>query len=508
MNQAIKGGGRGTSIDAAQESQPDTLPAAIASITLDRASPVPLYQQLGESLRSAINSGELWPGLLLPTTYRLAAALGVARKTVVAAYSRLTAEGLLTSNTRRGTRVAPISFSDERRVPEVQTSGAPSQPEDTIDDEISYRAQQLLDATDAGEPGKRVQSPDPSMYPRAQLARLLGREFYRAALPAAASSRNEFQSAISSWLRHTRGVLCEPAQVIPVRGLESAVEIIAKILIEPGHTAYVENPGDDCIVSALRFAGAQIVPIPVDAQGANLGCATGPPARLMVVSPSLNFPLGGQMSEVRRLATLSASERSGAFVLEIDRGSELLYWGLKFKSLQGYAPGARVLYFGSLFETLGPHIKLGYLVVPLMLVDAFLKGAQDADIVIEPFILGAVAKFIEDGSLASHIQTVRSVYARRLTILVDTCRRLLPNAVLAEPAGGLSLAMEYPQGLNEDQICSAGQSDGMALAPLSRFFLPGAEPGPAGIVIGAGALAEENIPAMVERIAKLVNEIG
>jgi GntR family transcriptional regulator len=157
----MRGADAAVSGDGTQKTLPESLPAAISSMVLDRTSPVPLYQQLCENLRGAIASGDLWPGLLLPTTYKLAAALGVARKTVVAAYSRLAAEGLLISNTRRGTRVAPTSFADKMPASEVDSTRIASHLNETEVQQISYRARQLLDTTDAADTSKSVQSPDP-----------------------------------------------------------------------------------------------------------------------------------------------------------------------------------------------------------------------------------------------------------------------------------------------------------------------------------------------------------
>jgi GntR family transcriptional regulator / MocR family aminotransferase len=491
-------------LGAQERTRRESLPAAIASIELDRESLVPLYRQLCQALRQAISKGDLWPGLLLPTSYDLASALGVARKTVVAAYSRLAAEGLLASNTRRGTRVAQPAFAD--RIP-VPSDGAARESLHGGAGElltISYRAQTLLHCSPASAAAEAVQMPDASLYPRVQLGRLLAREFYRPAGPASLAGRQEFQSAISGWLRHTRGVLCDPSQVIPILGLENAVELVSEILVGTGHTAYVENPGDPSVLRALRFGGVQAFPIPVDSEGASLAAAAGPPPRLIVISPALHFPLGYQMSEARRNEALDISNRLGAYLLEVDRGSDLAFWGSKFRSLQSSASADRVVHFGSLHEILGPHIKLGYLVVPLKLAERFASTVLERDLLPESFVMASVGKFVEDGSLAAHIKAVRAIYAQRLELLIRLCRVVLSDIVsVLEPAGGLMLPVRLPCDASEAAMCDTARAAGLSVAPLSQFYVAPSDD-QKGLVFGIGQLDIDHIEAAVKRFSDLM----
>src|SRR4051794_2693510 len=270
-------------------------PIVIANIAIDHSSPVPLYEQICRTVRMAIAAGDLPPGTSLPTSRELGQSLCVARNTAVAAYSRLAAEGYIVSNKRRGTRVAESSLSRapamvrKRQVEAMQLEDAALRP--TF--EISFRARQLLESRHramAGSQGGGLQNPDPSLYPRVPLGRLLADEFHRPPVWEANDGMQKFQAAIASLLRHMRGVRCEPEQVIPVQSCENALELACRVTIDVGHCAWLEEPAAPSMAQCLHAAGAHIVPLPCDLYGADIARASGPPPRLIFVSPSANIP--------------------------------------------------------------------------------------------------------------------------------------------------------------------------------------------------------------------------
>lgn len=485
------------------------LPLAISQMVIDHASPQPIYKQICQMFRAAISTGDLPPGLLLPTTHEMAAALKVTRNTVVTAYSRLVAEGYLVSNTRRGTRVAESAASRAAAPMRRMQSDIELAPQQKIEFpiEVSFRARRLLEFDPTQTFAAEVQMPDPSLYPRVRLGRLLSGEFYRAPNAESDSGVRQFQTAVTTLLRHYRGVQCEPEQVIPVQSLENALDLTCRALIDPGHCAYVENPTDPSVRECLRAGGAQVIPIPSDEQGADVAQILGPPPRLIYVTPSVGFPLGQQMSESRRLAVLEAAYRSSAIVFECDRCSELLYAGRRLGALQSYSREGRVLYFGSLHEALGPHIRAAYLVVPPSLVDDFARLSRQLDYGPEPFVLGALGKFLEDVGFAVHLKELRTEYAKRLSMLSDAARRYLSEAVLFEPAGGLTLALRFPEKIDEAAVCGRAGPLNIAIAPLSRFYQAMHDGGPNGIVLGFGTIPERMIESVVRRLADIVTDV-
>jgi GntR family transcriptional regulator/MocR family aminotransferase len=488
--------------DEAEDSRGSAnFPLAIANITINAASPVPIYEQICAAVRTAIGAGDLPPGTPLPTSRELAQALGVGRNTIVSAYSRLAAEGFLVSNTRRGTRVAdePVGapvFRQERSEAAHETVSAI---------EIGYHARRVLELP--AVPGLSVRpfalhAPDPALYPRNPLSRLLAEEFCRATSGDLKLGHKRFQSALAAWLRHMRGVNCEPGQIIPLPGIESALDLTARVLLDPGHSVLVEDPVMDGVRQCFTAAGAQVETMPSDSIGPDPARASGPPPRLIFVSPSVSFPFGRQMPEARRKAVLELAYRTHAAVFEADICGELAFGGSRLRAIQGQDSEGRVIYFGSLNEALGPNIRAAYLVVPPNLVDAFQAMAQRADYGPDAFILSALASFIEENHFAMHIKTIRSVYARRLKMMVDACRVHLPEATILEPSGGLHLTLLFPHGLDEQAACRAANEMGLTVSPLSRFYRHGTRT--PGLVLGFGTVPERMVEASMRKLAAAV----
>ena len=497
----------GSSADAAGTSGPPAaadLPLALARMAVDPASPLPLYKQICRMLRMAISTGDLPAGLVLPTSHELAASLEVSRNTIVTVYSLLAAEGLLSSNTRRGTRVADVPVNRAPSTLRKQDLDLPSRQRPTRQTPALPSPHPQGDSKSAGEVAAlaATQTPDPSNSPMA-LGRCIAREFGSPPKPALAL--RQFQYAICTFLRRARGMQCEPEQVMPVRSLKHALDLVGRILIDPGHWAYVEDPSDGQALRSLHAAGAQVLPISGDVYGADISKVHGPSPRIVVVSPSANFPSGHQMSDTRRTAMLETADRTGAFIFEDDRWCEISYSGRQSKPIQARNPGARVLYFGSLQESLGPQIKAAYLVVPFPLIRAFSR-AQRAEAIPGPFVLSALAAFITSPDFAHHLQSVRSAYSQRLSILVEACRRSLRDAVILEPAGGLALPVQLHREIDEEAVCRAGASLNAALAPLSSSFHFAADSTPRGIIIGLGTVSERSIDILVSRISEAVHE--
>ncbi|HTQ15192.1 MAG TPA: PLP-dependent aminotransferase family protein [Rhizomicrobium sp.] len=464
---------------------------------------MPIYEQICTAVRTAIGGGDLPPGTPLPTSRELAQALGVGRNTIVSAYSRLAAEGFLVSNTRRGTRVADEPVG----APVFRQDSAPAAREPVNSIEIGYHARRILELSGTAPAAARpfaLYTPDPALYPRNPLSRMLAEEFCRATGGDPRHGHKRFQNAVAAWLRHMRGVNCEPAQVIPVPGIESALDLTARVLLDPGHTVLVEDPVMDGVREAFAAAGAQIEVMPSDSVGPDPARTSGPPPRLIFVSPSVSFPFGRQMPEARRKSVLELAYRTHAAIFEADICGELAFGGSRLRAIQGQDSEGRVIYFGSLNEALGPQIRAAYLVVPPNLADPFAAMAQRTAYGPDSFVLSALAGFIEENHYAMHIKNIRSIYARRLKLMVEACRGLLPEATLLEPSGGLHLSLLFPHGLDEQLACRIAADFGVTVAPLSRFYRNGTRN--AGIVLGIGAVPDRAVEASIRKLATAVSQ--
>lgn len=486
------------------------LPMAIARMAISAESPVPIYEQICRTLRVAIVAGDLPVGTLLPTSRELAEVLGVGRNTVVAAYSRLVAEGFLVSKFRRGTRVAlppqsaglgAVAQDENGRTSQESASREP-------DVEISFQAQRALGSEGAPEvqAALGINAPDPALYPRAILGRLLADSFGRAHFgdTDSESEWRRFQEAVAAQFRQARGVACEPGQIVPVTGLSAAANLAAQLLLDPGHAVLVEDPAPEDVRAAFHASGARLYPLPVDQSGADIAAAKSPPPRLIYVSPSLNFPTGVQMSAERRVAVLEAARASGAALFESDGFAELLYTGIRLGAIQGLDRQNRVIYYASLKNTLGPHIRVGFLVVPLNLSDAFARMARRVGCAPEGFILAAIGGLIESNQYAVHVKKIRAAYAQRLRTVIEACRTLWPEARLSEPHGGFHLAVYLGPEVSAERVALAAAKQGLAVAPLSRFLLQKDKGN--GLVIGFGAIPDRLVETVIGRLAGLARE--
>jgi GntR family transcriptional regulator/MocR family aminotransferase len=301
----------------------------IGTLGLERASSVPLYRQLYDALRDAILSGRLRPGSRLPSTRALADDLGASRNTVLAAFGQLLAEGYLEGRVGAGTTVArtlPETLLPAR--PEVEGTKQPSRRP-----RLSRRGAQLLgmrggvaNAAITAQPF-RPGLPGLDAFPFDLWTRLVARRWRRVPRqlldygdPAGYAPLRE---AIAAYLGEARAVRCEPSQVIVVTGAQQAVDLAARVLLDPGDTAWVEDPGYQGARGALIAAGIRLAPVPVDGEGLDVqrGARSAHGARLVYVTPSHQYPLGVTMSLNRRLALLEWASASGAWILEDDYAS-------------------------------------------------------------------------------------------------------------------------------------------------------------------------------------------
>lgn len=357
-------------------------------ISVDRSSAAPLHRQLYEGLREAILSGRLSAGALLPSTRELAAGLGVSRNTATSAYAQLLAEGYLEGRVGSGTYVARSLPDDLLRA----RSGPGGEPGGAGAEVALSRRGRLLAATptttarDAG-PARAFRPGIPALdaFPFGLWRRLESR-FWRRPPPGLLgygdpAGYGPLRAGISAYLRAARAVRCSPEQVIVVSGSQQALDLAARVLLDPGDAAWVEEPGYAGARAALLGAGARLVPVPVDEEGLDVaaGARLGPDARLVHVTPSHQYPLGATMSLARRLELLGWARRSGAWVLEDDYDSEYRYAGRPLEALQGLDAEGRVIYVGTFSKVLFPSLRLGYLVLPPDLVDAFAAARELTD---------------------------------------------------------------------------------------------------------------------------------
>ena len=484
----------------------------IWTLGLDRGSSVPLHRQLYDGLREAILSGRLRPGARLPSTRVLAADVGASRNTVLAAFGQLLAEGYLEGRVGAGTTVAgTLPETLLRARPETAGTGDRGRRP-----RLSQRGALLVGTRDALARGAatarpfRPGLPGLEAFPFDVWTRLVARRWRsvpRQLLdygdPAGYAPLRE---AIAAYLGEARAVRCEAAQVIVVTGAQQAVDLAARVLLDPGDTAWVEDPGYPGARGALVAAGIRLAPVPVDAEGLDVrhGARHAAGARLVYVTPSHQYPLGVTMSLHRRLALLEWASRSGAWILEDDYDSEYRYAGRPLAALQGLDAAGRVIYAGTFSKVLFPSLRLGYLIVPGELVDAFVAARALADRHSPSVTQAALADFIDGGHFARHIRRTRALYAERQAALVRAAGRALDGLLEVGPAeAGMHLMGWLPEGVDDRAAARAALGREVDAPPLSGYRARPARRGErGGLMLGYAAYTPREIEDACARLAR------
>lgn len=311
------------------------------------------------------------------------------------------------------------------------------------------------------------------------------------------------REVISAYLRDARGLSCTPDQVIIVAGSQQGLDLAARVLLGSGDEVWVENPGYIGAHGLFRAAGAQLVAVPVDAHGLDVGAGIRAcrRARLAYVTPSHQFPLGATMSIGRRLLLLQWASANKAWILEDDYDSEYRYRGHPLPALQGLDRNSRVIYLGTLSQVLFPGLRVGYLVVPSDLVDAFLKAGLLTGHYPPILTQAVLADFIAEGHFGRHIRRTRVLYEERQGYLVDAARRWLTSVLDVPPAeAGMHLVGWLRIKGSDRRIAERCASAGVDVTPFSRYAADNRAPKP-GLLLRYAAFCEAEISDAVQRIA-------
>lgn len=429
-------------------------------IPIDRSSARPLIQQISEHIRAQILRGTLRGGQRLPSTRELAANLHVSRNVILEAYDQLLAEGYLESRACSGTYVA-----DGIRLENGQSGLNGSQ---------ALKAASLPE--EEGNIDFRSGLPALDLFPRKQWSRI-AQQVYATAEPAvfgydSPEGRLELRLALSRYLQRTRGVACQPAHILILSGAAQAFTLLTRLLLSPGDEMVIEDPMTYEVQLILASSGAQLLPVPVDEHGMQtelLPLARRP--RLLVVTPSHQFPLGGILPIQRRLQLLQFARTTGCYVVEDDYDSEFRYAGSPISSLQGLSP-ERVIYVGTLSKILSPALRLGYVILPAELVERARRIKRLLDLhspSLEQLIL---AQFIETGHLERHVVRVKRVYRKRRNVLIERLRQHFSDHVeIMGDATGLHLVARFPQITFTPEVVAAIACAGVQVYPVERHTL-------------------------------------
>jgi GntR family transcriptional regulator / MocR family aminotransferase len=474
----------------------------------DRTSDATLQDQVYAFFRDAIAEGRLRPGQRLPSTRGLARETRLGRNTIAIAFDRLLAEGYVETRSGVGTVVA----EDLADLP----MGAPRVKQDALDIEGSVlpepsgraRSMEALPLSEQTavpillNPGYPALEAFPysiwarlaSRFWRSEPAHLLGYQDPQGYLP--------LREAISEYLRVARGISATPDRILVTSGSQQAVDLVTRVLVEPGDKVCIEDPGYVGLKGAITASGAVLAPAPVDENGLIVAEARAlcDGARLAIVTPTHQFPTGVTLSLARRLELLKWAVEDGVWVLEDDYDSEFRYEGRPLSALHGLDPDGRVIYVGTFSKILAPAIRLGYLVAPSRLIPPLknLRAHVDRHPPIDSQAI--LARFIEEGHFGGHVRRMRLLYRERRDALVAALTDVFSGRGWLEmPSSGMHLTFSLPPELSDTEVSERLSAVGISCPALSAYCqMPTSRN---GLLLGFANLPPDLAPVVAARLA-------
>ncbi|MDB5366053.1 MAG: GntR family transcriptional regulator [Rhodospirillales bacterium] len=448
----------------------------------------PRYERLADEIRRLILCGSIGPARQIPSERELAREFTVSRNTVAAAIGLLVQEGLLQRRASSGTYVAdpiPVHLLPA----ELPVALAPPQ-------------QRAVNA--AAIATVRVLSPwvaSTESFPRPRWARLLAQAASgpHGLVAPPAGGLDATRAAIAAYVSQTRGARCAPEQVIVLSSLRAGFDLTTRLLLSPGEVALVEDPCDPALLPPLRAAGARVQSITLDRNGIDPTRTTG--ANLVVVEPTHQVPTGFSADLRNRTALLNWAAATGAWVVELDRGSELRHEGRALASLQALDQNARVIQLGSFDHTFFSAIGLAYAIVPLSLAQGFAAAAEAAGLQPPSLLQAALASFIDRGHATAHLLRLTPLYRERREALLEGLRHVEHAFEIGPSQAGLHVTLFARHPVDDVALAAHANRRGLGVLPLSSHGL--ARP-VSGLVLGYAGVSTIGVRNAARSLADLL----
>jgi GntR family transcriptional regulator/MocR family aminotransferase len=446
-------------------------------------------------MRQAILGGALGAGERLPSTRDLAEQLGISRTVVVLAYEHLLAEGFIAGRGGSGTyvsdglagNVAPGTRKLARLRLSRYGNAVTGSSMETVDTPRQW--------TVAPRYNFMYERSDLETFPFAMWRRMLLRQARKGSTRqfdyGSALGNMDLRVAIGAHLRRLRAVVCDPSEVIVVNGSQQALDLVMRVLVDPGDAVAIEDPHYDGVREALRATGARLRPVPVDREGLDPALIPDD-AGIVFVTPSHQFPTGAILPLDRRLALLKWARQRNAVIVEDDYDGEFHYGGRPLESLQGLDREGRIIYIGTFSRTVFPALRIGYLIAPASLVPAFTAAKWLSDLHSASLEQQTLAEFIAGGMYERHLRRLRRRNTARRTALLDAVQKYLGDRVEVTGEGAGTHVVLWPRKhVSEKAVVATAAKRGVGIYGIEHCFLR--RPSRPGFLLGYARLTELEI---------------
>lgn len=457
---------------------------------------IPLYLQLYQYIRDEIHAGRFNPGTRLPSVRECAKNLRLSRNTIESAYQQLLAEGYLISRPRQGLFVSKL------------------------DQELGDQPARSFSPIRSSAPTVQEQAKRPILYdfrngeidfdhfPLAIWRKLTNQslleESYELFQYGHLQGDLELRQKIANYLHQSRGVNCSPDQIVIGAGIQYLLEMLCQLIGQEFRDIAVENPGYSGAKTIFYNYGCTLHPISLEADGLNIDQLASSRARLVYITPSHQFPCGMVLPIAKRLKLLQWAQATNGFIIEDDYDGEFRYYQKPIPSLQGLDRSDRVIYLGTFSKSLLPSIRIGYMILPLQLLERFRSRFVGYEQTVSRLHQRTLQLFMKEGYWARHLRKMRVVYQRKQNALVHTVREHLGERVqLIGSEAGLHILLQVENDMSEAELISSAEEEQVGVYPTSRFWLrPPLEADSPTILLGYGGLAETQIQEGITRLSK------
>jgi GntR family transcriptional regulator / MocR family aminotransferase len=456
---------------------------------LQKENSIPLYEQLYVGIKNAISTQQLEVGSRIPSKRELAEFFNISQTTVELAYAQLVAEGYITAKPRVGYFVEEIDELPLHKLKKPTT--LPQQMKSTIQQPYA------IDFSSA----KIDEDAFPFSIWRKYAKDVLDTPFKHLLQTGERQGELALRIEIANYLHKSRGIHCQPEQIVIGSGTEQLLPMILKLLGEQSMLA-LENPGYSPI--PRKQLKQLAIPIDVDADGLIVNQLKKTAANIVYVTPSHQFPTGAVLSANRRTQLLKwAAEVPNRYIIEDDYDSEFRYIGKPIPALQGLDQHDCVIYLSTFTKSLMPSLRVAFFVLPPKLVAHYQENFNYYSSTVPRFEQHILANFMKDGHFSKHLNRMRKIYRKKHDKCIDVFSTYYPQIEISGDAAGTNILISFLHKKNEQQLQTIALEHNIYILPLSNYYLTPTLSEERVFILGFGNLLIDQIEMKIHQLMRI-----